>query len=516
MELETKQIHKNKTPQEVTMQLIVEEDYNLPEYKKDIVYVIKSRGTVKIEEIVPEEEYVSVKGKVQFAILYQGEAGSVDGVCGEMPFAERVHIEGGVRPEDVSVRTQMEDLGVVVINSRKLSLRGLADLMVCICEGEELDLPLYTEYPAEYQIKKEQRRVLKFVEKRGDRLRFKQEVTLPKEKPDVRLVLWQDVKLEQMSMRQNNEGVEITGMLCLFALYEGAQGYAWYETSVPVSMQMDCDIPPTDGFFQIKPIRTQASLEPREDLDGEMRNLAVEYAMEVELFVWQEEEVELLQDAYCMARELHVHRHEEELWQMAMKNEATFTAEGRKRMDTEKEVLYLYDCQSSALVQEVQVQERAIHIKGMCEVEVLYGTSDEMQPFANERLSIPFEGEMEAGAVEPGDYLDVTANIYRAQSAMADAGTMQCRLEILVSVMAFHRRSVSLPDDFVEEPLDMERLQNEPGMIGYVVKEGDDLWSIAKHFHTTKQELMTTNDLNQEILQKGQKLLVMKHIYMMS
>ena len=124
MELETKQIHKNKTPQEVTMQLIVEEDYNLPEYKKDIVYVIKSRGTVKIEEIVPEEEYVSVKGKVQFAILYQAEAGAVDGVRGEMPFAERVHIEGGVRPEDVSVRTQMEDLGVVVINSRKLSLRG--------------------------------------------------------------------------------------------------------------------------------------------------------------------------------------------------------------------------------------------------------------------------------------------------------------------------------------------------------------------------------------------------------
>ena len=68
----------------------------------------------------------------------------------------------------------------------------------------------------------------------------------------------------------------------------------------------------------------------------------------------------------------------------------------------------------------------------------------------------------------------------------------------------------------MEEPLDMERLQNEPGMIGYVVKEGDDLWSIAKRFHTTKQELMTTNDLNQEILQKGQKLLVMKHIYMMS
>ena len=82
--------------------------------------------------------------------------------------------------------------------------------------------------------------------------------------------------------------------------------------------------------------------------------------------------------------------------------------------------------------------------------------------------------------------------------------------------MAFERNHLQIPDDLVEEPLDLEKLQKEPGMIGYVVQEGDDLWSIAKHFHTTRQELMETNDLTQETLQKGQKLLVMKHIYLMS
>ena len=40
MELETKVIHKNKMPIEVMSQLIAEEDYNLPEYKPDIKYVI--------------------------------------------------------------------------------------------------------------------------------------------------------------------------------------------------------------------------------------------------------------------------------------------------------------------------------------------------------------------------------------------------------------------------------------------------------------------------------------------
>ena len=63
--------------------------------------------------------------------------------------------------KNVTVRTQMEDLGVVAINSRKLSLRGLANVTVCICEGVELELPLYCEYPAEYQVQKRRKTYLK-------------------------------------------------------------------------------------------------------------------------------------------------------------------------------------------------------------------------------------------------------------------------------------------------------------------------------------------------------------------
>lgn len=199
-----------------------------------------------------------------------------------------------------------------------------------------------------------------------------------------------------------------------------------------------------------------------------------------------------------------------------MKNEALFTAEGRQTISAGKEVLYLCDTQSQVHLQEVHLQGGNIAIKGVCEVEVLYATAGETQPFANERMTIPFAGEIEAGNVREGDYIDAEARVYRTQSSMADAMALQCRVEIQVTIMAFERNRLQIPDDLVEEPLDLEKLQKEPGMIGYVVQEGDDLWSIAKHFHTTRQELMETNDLTQETLQKGQKLLVMKHIYLMS
>ena len=61
--------------------------------------------------------------------------------------------------------------------------------------------------------------------------------------------------------------------------------------------------------------------------------------------------------------------------------------------------------------------------------------------------------------------------VYRTQSSMADAMALQCRVEIQVTIMAFERNRLQIPDDLVEEPLDLEKLQKEPGMIGYVVQE---------------------------------------------
>ena len=53
-----------------------------------------------------------------------------------------------------------------------------------------------------------------------------------------------------------------------------------------------------------------------------------------------------------------------------------------------------------------------------------------------------------------------------------------------------------------EEPLDMDALTKQPGMIGYVRKEGEELWDIAKKYHAVPED----------ILELGDKVLVIKQI----
>ena len=63
-----------------------------------------------------------------------------------------------------------------------------------------------------------------------------------------------------------------------------------------------------------------------------------------------------------------------------------------------------------------------------------------------------------------------------------------------------------------EEPLDMEALQESPGIIGYIAKDEDRLWDIAKENYTTISDIVSTNQLSSEQIKAGDKILIIKTV----
>jgi LysM repeat protein len=49
-----------------------------------------------------------------------------------------------------------------------------------------------------------------------------------------------------------------------------------------------------------------------------------------------------------------------------------------------------------------------------------------------------------------------------------------------------------------------------PGVIGYIVKAKDDLWSLAKKYRTTKESIMEVNELEDENLKVGERILIFR------
>ena len=54
-------------------QITLDDDYNLPDYKPDIVKVMKEKGEIQFEEVKVSEGHILVQGALKFWILYRSD-----------------------------------------------------------------------------------------------------------------------------------------------------------------------------------------------------------------------------------------------------------------------------------------------------------------------------------------------------------------------------------------------------------------------------------------------------------
>ena len=70
MELLKKHIHMNRRRGNVTSQMTLDDDFNVPDSMDDVEELIMENGEVKIDSVKNPGEKAEVSGKLEFRILY--------------------------------------------------------------------------------------------------------------------------------------------------------------------------------------------------------------------------------------------------------------------------------------------------------------------------------------------------------------------------------------------------------------------------------------------------------------
>ena len=130
LELEKVKIHRIQQNGTAVSQITLDDDYNVPDYRPDIMKVLKENGELRFDEVKAANKAVWVKGSLVFHILYRCEQsdGKISCLKGEIPFQEKLNIDGLQENGEVHAAGEIEDLTVGVINSRKLSIRAVVVL----------------------------------------------------------------------------------------------------------------------------------------------------------------------------------------------------------------------------------------------------------------------------------------------------------------------------------------------------------------------------------------------------
>lgn len=513
MELIRKPIHYTQEGKSMFDRFYLDEDYNVPDPKEDVQKIIYGNADLHVEEIRPVENYVKVSGELFFKILYMTASGDPmpAAVEGHLPFEEMIYAQSDGN-ETFFLKNARTEFTPSVVNSRKLRLKSAVEIEV----GREWirDEELTQDVESEQRIykKKREMNLLKLAVAKKDTYRVKEEITIPGTKESIGQILLTDIHVRQLDIRLGQDEVLMRGELSFFCLYLSAgEKTDWIDQNVPFEGRILCDGVTEGMYYHVRHSLEDSLTDIRLDEDGEMRIIGIEATVELMMNIFEEEENEILDDLYSLDCICRTETRETVLEELLMQNRSGCKLSERLSLPELKEdVLQILHSTGNIQVENETCLPEGIRLEGILHLSFLYLRADDIQPYGSWQGMIPFSYLIEYPDMPDG--VSSSLSYYVGQLAVTLAGNETVEVKAVLDFDIFLRKltPVAVITGIITEPFDQEQIEKSPGIVGHIVQEGEDLWSLAKKYMTTAEGIMEINGLNDEKVTKGDKLLIFK------
>ncbi len=510
MDLMTKQIETNQIARRVTNQFILDEDYNVPDSKSDVEKIIMSEGAVKVDEVKTVENYLRVQGCVEFRILYVAEGFEPSYGCleGKLPFTEMVYADGG----NLELKKTRVELNANLVHSRKVRMKAMIEMELEEERQAVEDIPMDIECECNIYKKQAPMDLLRLQISKKDMYRVKEEITLPGTKETIGRVLWSDVENRKLDTRLAVDELQLSGELLVFCFYESPEGKIdWVEQVVLYQGRVECY-----GIHESMYHHVQAELEGihvdvRADEDGEMRLIGIEGTLQLSIAVYEEEKLTVLEDLYSLERNCVLETKEVEYEQLILQNNSKCKIMERLSVpELNKEVLQICHSSGSLHMDKIEVQTGGILVEGVMQVCFLYVKEDDNVPFDTWQGVVPFTHRIECG--EQDKEFQYYISPILEQLSITLQGGDEVEVKAVLSFQGLFKRveKKQMIQSVRMEPLCLSEIEKRPSIVGYIVKEGDDLWTLAKRYSTSVEAICDVNEIAEEMLRVGDRILIFK------
>ena len=517
LELEKQNLHRNRLKSQTGTQVTLDDDFIVPDTMSDMAEVILDSGIIQLEPVKVQRERITVRGKLDFHVLYRKEEGGLQALGGSIPFEEAINVPDLDEKDYVSVSWQLEDLNTEMIHSRKLGIKAIVTLEA---KAESLydtaaavDVNGVDE-EVHLQVRREQIPAAAIALRRKDTYRLKQDITLPGSKPAIERMLWTEMKLAGCQAKPLDGQIHLEGTLMVFALYEGGESgmVQWVEESIPFSGEVEMQGAAADMIPAIGLKLIHRDLEEKPDYDGEMRELSVDAVIELDVRLYEEQQLELLQDLYATNREIVLDTGEAVFDRILTRNFGKCRVAEKVEMETDPRVLQICHSSGSVKLDGVEVRENALAVDGVLEVKLLYLTDEDARPVQAATRLVPFHYEAEVPGVTEDSIWYLEPGLEQLTAVMAGGGQAELRGVIALDLFVLQPEKKQVIQQAQVMPVDTEKMKAMPGIVGYLVQPGDSLWDVAKRFHTTEDSILAANDLPGGSIKAGDCLILVKEI----
>ena len=514
-----KQFAIHRTFQKVTAsnQMVIGEDYSLPEGKPDILKILQKKSEVRVAEVRAEKGKIRIKGTFALWVLYLAQRSEEAAACLEMefPFEEILYMEDAANGDQLSVRWETEELKVTMIHPGKLGIHALVTLHGEIVADEECMITEDVEEEKNLFSKTESMTMADPVVNRKETYTVRQEVALPANKANVDNILWKELQLRNPELRLQEGRVAVKGEMLLFVLYQGEEEdgntkIQWLEQALPFQGVLEVPGVTAECFGSMEVETAGQKIEVKPDYDGEMRLLLGEMNIEISMQLYSQRDCRILKDAYSIVDEVELKTEEVVCEKLRMHQETVCKVQGVEQIEPDLGIEKVLGHQAVLKNSSVKMTDRGLLWEGLLEVQILYLTEDREEPLGNVWMQLPCSQLIEVPNKKTEDRWKLHPLIEQVVIDIQQPDQLRFRGEIGLRLCVMEQIAVKNVTEIEQKSPDSEKCKKGPSMTIHFVQQGETMWTLAKKNRMPVEELKAMNELTGEVLTPGQKLLLLK------
>lgn len=486
--------------------IMVEGDMIVPDSKPDILNTICTSGVVCVYKKEVLDEKIRIDGNINTYIMYLADdtQDKVRGINTSLDFSEVIPVPNSKEGMDSVIQTRLKSIECKVINGRKVGIKATLEVDIKIYAKEEVEIVNNIQNAEGIQMLKEDLRVNSLVGMGENKIYTKDNISIDNI-DNLAEILKTDISIvdKDVKVSYNKILAKAEARVKLMYLTEDNRVNS-IDTKIPIV-----------GFIDI-PNVTEENIC---DLDYEIKNMIIkpnapeehsiyiEFEMGVVAIVYEEKQINLIQDLYSPRENLEFNK--KKITTITNKQSRKEMKQIREKITVEGiENKNIIDVDVNPVIEKQDNLANKIVYTGTLEINFILSNQELQMEVRNSK--IPFEYTLDG--VEDSENVNCRLDIEVANQdfIIQDGGMVSSNIDLVMNNDMYRNTNMNIMNEIQTNG---EREAEDYGLILYIVKKGDTLWKIAKRYGSTIDDIVRTNGIEDENrINPGQKLFIPRYV----
>lgn len=508
-----KDIKTNELICQRVSQTMVESDIIVPVTMPDVSKIIDISGNVCITDKVIQQDKIFIQGIVRFTALYLpdfSENSHLQSLRTSQEFNHTIDCRG-VRPDmHLNCEASIESFDHTLINSRKVNLRSMLALGVKVTKPIVLSLACGLENQENIAIRQERIRLMSGTDANDCQIILREQLEFPSGKPTIGEILKITAEPKSTELCIMDGKAVAKGEVRVSSLYnsEDDNSVQFMEHTIPFTEILNIDGAVEGMSGEIEYSLGELYWEVRENSDGESRCLGIEMVLGANVRGTEISEVDAIVDAYSVDDGLELTTKSYHLEQLLDNSTAEITHKSQAHIPAMLPKLnQVCDVTSTAKIERIAVENQQITVFGIIRTNIIYFTKDETVPISFFCHTTEFSHSFDVPGSGTDTVCDAQIYIQHTSYTLSGDDSLELRYILGLTLKSLNTGEIILVEEMA--PFTPEQNCSSPCIILYFVEKGDSLWSIAKKYHTTIEDIKRLNNLDGDLIYPGQQLKIL-------